>query len=80
MINEQLTKLREFANWVRVNVGKAANIEISIWCHTCSGDESTEYRVWVDGLIHKRSSDLGELVGMIPKFMSFCELSMEVAA
>lgn len=80
MINEQLNLLREFANWVRVHIGKSANIDISIWCHTCSGDESTEYSVWVDGLISKRSKDLNELVGMIPKFKSFCELHMEVAA
>jgi len=80
MINEQFNLLREFANWVRVNVGKAANVDVSIWCHTCSGDESIEYRIWVDGLIHKSSKDIDELVGMIPKFKSFCELSMEVAA
>ena len=79
-MNEQINKLREFANWVRVNIGKSANIDISIWCHTCSGEESTEYTVWVDGLISKRSKSLDELVGMIPKFKQYCELNMEVAA
>ena len=79
-MNEQINQLREFANWVRVNVGKSSNIEISMWCHTCSGDEKTEYRFWVDGLIHKKSDNLDELVGMIPKFKQYCELNMEVAA
>jgi len=54
-MNEQINQLRELANWVRVTVGKSANLDISIWCHTCSGDESIEYRFWVDGLIHKSS-------------------------
>jgi hypothetical protein len=79
-MNEQINQLREFANWVRVNVGKSSNIEISMWCHTCSGDEKAEYRFWVDGLIHKKSDSLDELVGMIPKFRQYCELNMEVAA
>lgn len=80
MMNEQINLLRELANWVRVTVGKSANLDISIWCHTCSGDESIEYRFWVDGLIHKKSESLDELVGMIPKFKQYCELNMEVAA
>lgn len=79
-MNEKINLLREFANWVRVNIGKSANIDVSIWCHTCSGDESIEYSVWVDGLISKRSKCLDELVGMIPKFKQYCELNMEVAA
>ena len=80
MLNDNLNLLREFANWVRVNIGKAANIDVSIWCHTCSSDESIEYSIWVDGLIHKSSKSIEELVAMIPKFKSYCELSMEVAA
>ena len=80
MINEQFNLLREFANWVRVNVGKAANIDLSIWCHTCNGDESIEYRIWVDGLINKSSKDIDELVDMIPKFKQYCELNMELTA
>ena len=80
MINEQFNLLREFANWVRVNVGKTANIDLSIWCHTCNGDESIEYRIWVDGLINKSSKDIDELVGMIPKLKQYCELNMELAA
>ena len=80
MINEQINQLREFAKWVRVHIGKSANIDISIWCHTCSNDESTEYRVWVDGLLNKSSRDLNQLVGMIPKFKQLCELNMELAA
>jgi hypothetical protein len=80
MDNEKFNLLRDFANWVRVNVGKSANIDVSIWCHTSSGDESTEYRVWVEGLIHKSSKNIDELVGMIPKFKQYCELSMEVSA
>ena len=80
MITEQFNLLREFANWVRVNVGKAANIDLSIWCHTSSGDESIEYRIWVEGLINKSSKDIDELVRMIPKFKQYCELNMELAA
>lgn len=80
MINEQINQLRELANWIRINTRKSANFEISIWRHSCSGDESIEYRFWVDGIIHKRSKSLDELVGMIPKFKQYCELSMEVAA
>ncbi len=80
MINEQFNLLREFANWVRVHIGKTANIEMNVWCHTCNDDESIEYQVWVDGLISKRSKSLDELVGMIPKFKLLCELNMEVAA
>jgi len=80
MINEQFNLLREFAHWVRVHIGKTANIDMSVWCHTSSEEESTEYSVWVDGLIHKKSTSLDELVGMIPKFKMLCELNMEVAA
>ena len=80
MINEQFNLLREFAQWVRVNIGKSANIEMNVWCHTCNNEESTEYRVWVDGVLNKSSKDLNYLVGMIPKFKQLCELNMEVAA
>jgi len=80
MINEQINKLREFAAWARTTLGKAANIDISIWCHRSDTDESIEYRIWVDDLIQKSSKNLDELVDMIPKFKIFCELSMEVAA
>lgn len=80
MINEQFNLLRDFAKWVRVNVGKSANIEMNVWCHTVSSEESIEFRVWVEGLINKSSKNLDELVGMIPKFKQLCELNMEVAA
>lgn len=80
MINEQFNLLRDFAEWVRVHTGKSANIEVSIWCHSKSSEESTEYSVWVEGLIRKRSKNLDELVEMIPKFKQFCELNMEVSA
>ena len=80
MNNEQINLLRDFATWVRVNIGKSANISISIWEHSCSDESSIEYCVWVHDLINKRSEDLNELVGMIPKFKQLCELNMEVAA
>ena len=84
MITEQFNLLREFANWTRVNVGKAANIDLSIWCHTSSSDESIEYQIWVEGLINKSSKDIDELVRMIPKFKQYltqyCELNMELGA
>lgn len=80
MNTEQLNQLREFSNWVRTTTGKASSIDVSIWCHSSSQDESTEYRIWVDGLIHKSSKSLDELVAMIPKFKMYCELGMEVAA
>lgn len=79
-MNEKINQLRDFANWARVNVGKSASVDVSIWCHTCSGDESIEYRIWVDDLIHKTSKDLDELIRLIPKFKQYCELNMEVAA
>ena len=80
MLNDKINQLREFAKWVRVNIGKSANVDISIWCHTCTDEESTEYRIWVDGVLNKASKDLDYLVGMIPKFKQLCELNMEVAA
>lgn len=78
MNNEHINLLRDFANWVRVNVGKTANIEINIWSFSATKNESTEYRVWVEGLINKSSTKLDELVAMIPKFKQYCELNMEV--
>ncbi len=75
---EQFNKLRDFANWVRVTLNKAANIDMSVWRHTGSDEESIEYRIWVEQLIHKNSKNLDELVDMIPKLKSFCLLSMEV--
>ena len=80
MINEQINQLREFAKWVRAHIAKAANVEIDFWFHTGSDEESTEYRVWVEGIFNKSSKDLDYLVGMIPKFKQLCELNMEVSA
>lgn len=80
MFNEQFNQLRDFAQWVHVTLNKAANIDVSIWRHTSSDEETTEYSIWVDGLIRKRSSDLNELVGMIPKLKDYCCLSMEFEA
>lgn len=78
MINEQINQLRELANWVRVNIGKSANFDISIWCHTSSTDESIEYRFWIDGMINESSQSLDGLVGMIPKFKEYCVLNREL--
>lgn len=80
MNNEQLNLLRDFATWVRVNIGKSCNIEVNFWSYSSQEEQETQYRVWVQDIINKSSNSLEQLVGMIPKFKQLCELNMEVAA
>lgn len=80
MLQEQLNQLCEFANWIRINLGKSANIEIDIWSHSSGNKESVEYRFWIDGLIHKSTGCLDDLINMIPKFKHYCELNRELMA
>lgn len=77
-MNEKINKLREFGNWIRVNIGKSSNLEISIWHHKCSDEQVTEYNFWVEGLINESSDNIDEIIGMIPKFRQYCELNKEV--
>jgi len=80
MNSEKINLLRDFVKWARTTASKSANLSISIWQHSSSNEESTEYCVWVNDLINKRSEDLDALIGMIPKFKQLIELNMEVAA
>ena len=80
MNSEKINLLRDFVKWARTTASKSANLSISIWQHSSDDKESTEYCVWVNDLINKRSEDLDALIGMIPKFKQLIELNMEVAA
>lgn len=74
-----INQMRDFTDWLRITYNKSANFEISIWAHRTSKEQSIEYKIWVDDLIHKSTTCLDELVGLIPAIKQYCELNKELS-
>ncbi len=75
-----INEMRELINWIRATCNKSANFEIDMWAHRTRENQSIEYKIWVDGLIHKSTECLEELVSLIPSIKKLCELNKELAA
>lgn len=71
---EQFDKLREFVKWVGIEIRRPANVELNSWSFPHLTDEETmEYRIWVDGVIHAHSTNIDELIERIPEFKLMCQ-------
>jgi hypothetical protein len=80
MHNEQIIQLRNFAAWIRINLKKAACLEVNYWNHPVNNKETVEYLFWVEGLFHESSSSLHDLVDMIPHYKQLLCSNKEVEA
>lgn len=75
-----LETIRELMEWIRAKLGKSVNFTVNHWAFSCDNSETTEYTLWVDGLIRKSTTKLDELIQAIPNIKQYCELNMELAA
>jgi hypothetical protein len=77
---QQINKMRDLTQWIKENFNKSANFEINFWSHTFQDDQTTEYQIWIEGVINKKSKCLDELVKSIPSIKMMCELNRELSA
>jgi hypothetical protein len=78
MIGKKIRALHDFAHWVRAHTGKAVSVDINTWIYRHTDEPQTEYAIWAQGLIHEQSTDIDELLGMIPQLKLLCHKNKEV--
>ena len=79
-MSNEINIIRDLMSWIRTNVGKSVNFSVNHWSFNADGSETTEYKLWVDGLINKSTESLEDLIKLIPSIKQYCELNMELAA
>ena len=74
----KISHLRDFIQWARITTKQSASFSIDIWEHAVINSQTVEYNIWINTIISKRSSNIDELISMIPSIKDFCLQNMEV--